>query len=108
MCGHGWTCLLPPGAGGVPRSFARSGSWHSPKCHHSGTNSGPQSLRLQPRWAGISATGPISARRDIGSVVVGPPAVGDRGAGAVAELGLLGAGGQGGGDVVPAGVVVAG
>ena len=44
----------------------------------------------------------------VGSVVVGPPAVGDWGVGAVAELGLFGAGGEGGGDVVPGGAVLAG
>ena len=38
-------------------------------------------------------------------VVVGPSGVGDRGAGAVAEFGLLGAGAQGGGDVGPGGSV---
>ena len=41
-------------------------------------------------------------------VVVGPSAVGDWGVGAVAEFGLFGAGGEGGGDVVPGGAVVAG
>jgi hypothetical protein len=40
--------------------------------------------------------------------VVGPSAVGDWGVGAVAEFGLLGAGGEGGRDVVPGGVVVEG
>src|SRR5205807_9654149 len=34
-------------------------------------------------------------------VVVGPSAVGDRGVGAVAQLGLLWAGAEGGGDVGP-------
>jgi hypothetical protein len=41
-------------------------------------------------------------------VVVWSPAVGDWGVWAVAEFGLVGAGGQGGGDVVPDTAVVAG
>src|SRR2546421_12944927 len=42
------------------------------------------------------------------AVVVGPSAVGDWRVGAVAQFGLVGAGGQCGGDVVPAGSVLAG
>src|SRR5260370_14206676 len=42
------------------------------------------------------------------SGVVWQSAVGDGRVGAVAEFGLFGAGGEGGGDVVPGGAVVAG
>jgi hypothetical protein len=47
-------------------------------------------------------------QRQRGLPVIRPSAVGDWRVGAVAEFGLLGAGGEGGGDVVPGGAVVAG
>ena len=50
----------------------------------------------------------IGVPRRRGLPVMRPSAVGYRGVGAVSEFGLFGAGGEGGGDVVPGGAVVEG